>query len=197
MNSTPKVGHNIWGVFMLKKKRNKFSVDDKERAVLKIIQGDSTYRSVARDLQTSHRLVSIWVKSYKLYGKPGLSLRNNIKYTGDFKLQLVMEMLNCKLSLHQMSVKHHISHSVIATWKNKYEKYGASALFNDKPRGRPPKMKNQAKKNKEITSTSKYDELLKENLRLRAENDYLKKLKALIQEEEDQLSKSARRSSKS
>jgi len=154
VNSTPKVGHNIWGVFMLKKKRNKFSVDDKERAVLKIIQGDSTYRSVARDLQTSHRLVSIWVKSYKLYGKPGLSLRNNIKYTGDFKLQLVMEMLNCKLSLHQMSVKHHISHSVIATWKNKYEKYGASALFNDKPRGRPPKMKNQAKKNKESSFLS-------------------------------------------
>jgi len=196
MNCTPKVEHNIWGVFMLKKKRNKFSIDDRERAVLKVIEGGATYRSVARDLQTSHRLVSRWVNSYKLYGTEGLCLRNKIKYTGEFKLQLIMEMNNCHLSLHQMSAKHHISHSLISKWRKAYEQNGTSALFKENPRGRPPKMKDQAKKNKDITSTSKYDKLLEENLRLRAENDYLKKLKALIQEEEDQLSRNARRSSK-
>jgi transposase len=39
---------------------------------------------------------------------------------------------------------------------------------------------------KQIDSISEYDKLLKENERLHAENDYLKKLRALIQKKETQ-----------
>jgi len=73
--------------FMNKKKRNKFSVKDRERAVLKILEGGRFCLSVARDLQTSHSLVRRWGSAYKLHGKEGLSFKNKLRYTGDFNFK--------------------------------------------------------------------------------------------------------------
>ncbi len=170
---------------MEKKKRNKFSIEDREDAVLKILRDGRSCLSVARDLNTSHSLVRRWVSAYKLHGREGLSFRNKIQYTGDFKLQIIEEMLKSKLSLYEVSAKHLISHSLLSRWRRKYEQYGASALFKEKPIGRPPKMK-QKSENKQVNPISEYEKLLKENERLRAENDYLKKLRALIQKKEAQ-----------
>jgi len=170
---------------MEKKKRNKFSIDDRERSVLKILKKGRSCRSVARDLQTCPKVVGRWVNAYKLHGKKGLSLKNKIRYTGDFKLQIIEEMLKTGLSLDQVSAKHLITQSLISKWRRDFEQFGASALFTENPRGRPPKMKKKSE-NKQIDSISDYDKLLKENQRLRAENDYLKKLRALIQKKETQ-----------
>lgn len=170
---------------MQKKKRNKFSVTDREEAVQKILKGLDSCRGVARSLNTSPSLVNRWVSAYKLHGKKGLSLRNTIRYTGDFKHQLIREMLDQKLSLHQISAKYLITHSLISKWRREYEQYGASILFKTQPRGRPPKMKKKSE-NKQVGPISEYEKLLKENERLRAENDYLKKLRALIQKNEAQ-----------
>ncbi|RXQ87486.1 helix-turn-helix domain-containing protein [Ancylomarina salipaludis] len=94
-------------------------------------------------------------------------------------------MLKTGLSLDQVSAKHLITQSLISKWRRDFEQFGASALFTENPRGRPPKMKKKSE-NKQIDSISDYDKLLKENQRLRAENDYLKKLRALIQKKETQ-----------
>lgn len=82
--------------------------------------------------------------SYKLHGITELSLKKTIQYTGEFKHRLIMEMLDQKLSLHQMSVKYMITHSVIAKWRRDYEIYGTDALFKEKTRGRPAKMIDKA-----------------------------------------------------
>lgn len=169
---------------MTKEKRNKFSIEDRQSAVLQVIELGESYGSVARKLQTSERLVSRWVNSYKLHGVNGLSLKNKIQYTGDFKLQMVVEMLEIGLSLSQMSAKHSITISVLSTWRRLYEQHGTSALFEVKPRGKPPKVKKPNLKTED--NLSDYEKLLKENQLLRAENDYLKKLKALIQAQESQ-----------
>lgn len=171
--------------FMSKEKRNKFNIEEKEKIVLSILKGKESYSSVARKFQTCHRLISLWVNSYKMHGKAGLSFKNNIAYTGEFKLGLLQEMLNEGLSLQQLSVKYRISPSVISTWKQQYERDGVAVLFNKKQRGRPPKMKKKPE-NKQASPISEKEKLLKENERLRAENDYLKKLHALIQKQEAQ-----------
>ena len=170
---------------MGKKKRNKFSLEDRERAVLKILEEGKSCRSVAHDLQTCHSLVRRWVSAYKLHGKEGLSFRNKLRYTGDFKLQIIEEMLETGLSLYQVSAKYLITYSLISRWRRDYEQYGASAFYKENPRGRPPKMKKKSK-NKQLDSINDYEKLLKENEYLRAENDYLKKLRALIQKKEAQ-----------
>lgn len=170
---------------MGKKKRNKFSIEDREHAVLKVLKEGRSCSSVARDLQTCRKLVGRWVNAYKLHGKNGLSLKNKIRYTGDFKLQIIEEMLKTGLSLDQVSAKYLITQSLISKWRRDFQRYGASGLFKETRRGRPPKM-NKKPANQQIDSTSEYDKLLKENERLRAENDYLKKLRALIQKNEAQ-----------
>lgn len=126
---------------MYKKKRNKFSIADRERAVLLVLKAGHSYCSVARMLSTSDRLVSRWVSSYKLHGVSGLSLRNHMRYSGDFKLSLIQDMLANHLSLHQASAKYHLNNSQISRWRRQYEQFGASSLFEEKPLGRPPKMK--------------------------------------------------------
>ncbi|WP_373280238.1 IS3 family transposase [Marinifilum fragile] len=169
---------------MTKKKRNKFSIEDREQAVLKIQNEGRSCLSVARELQTCPKVVGRWVNAYKLHGKNGLSLRNKIRYTGDFKLQLIEEMLKTGLSLDQISAKYLITQSLISKWRRDFERYGASALFKETRRGRPPKMKKKSE-NKQIDSISEYEKLLQENKRLRAENDYLKKLQGLNSETEN------------
>lgn len=170
---------------MKKKKRNKFSIEEKEKIVCSILESNESYSSVARRYQTNHRLISLWVDSYKAHGRTGLSKKNTLVYTGDFKLGLLQEMFNEGLSLQQLSVKYLISPSVISIWKREYEQDGAIALFKEKQRGRPSKMKKKPE-NKKVTSISEQEKLLKENELLRAENDYLKKLQALIQQQKSQ-----------
>lgn len=168
---------------MKKKQRNKFSIEEKERIVLSILdEGFDSYCSIARKINTSHRLISLWVDSYKVHGRSGLSFKNNLSYTGEFKLQLLHEMHSEGLSLHQLSVKYLISPSVLWTWKRQYREGGATALFMNKRKGRPSKAQNKQKATQKM-SFSNEEKLLKENGLLRAENDYLKKLQALIQKQ--------------
>ena len=166
---------------MEKRIRNKFSIEEKERIVLSILNdGVDSYKSIARKLQTSHRLISLWVDSYKIHGRSGLSFKNNLDYTGEFKLRLLQDRLNEGLSLHQLSVKYLISPSVISTWKRQCERDGITALFMRKRKGRPPKL-DKEQKSSPTNPLSEKERLLKDNEFLRAENEYLKKLQALIQ----------------
>ena len=168
---------------MKKKKRNKFSIEEKEHIVLSILEeGFDSYNSIARKFNTSHRLISLWVDSYKVHGRSGLSFKNNLSYTGEFKLKLLQKMHSEGLSLHQLSVKYLISPSVLSAWKRQYKEGGATALFMNKRKGRPSKACNKQKTTQK-TSLSNEEKLIKENELLRAENDYLKKLQALIQKQ--------------
>jgi len=167
---------------MENKQRNKFSISDKERAVKFVLEGGLSYQGVAKLLSTSHRLISLWVASYRLHELLGLSKHNKIHYTGDFKYGLISQMKDNHLSLYQVSAQYNISPSILSQWRRQYEEFGKSVLYQEKPQGRPLKMKHQ--KNKvptEKVPSGPYQELLEENLRLRIENEYLKKLQALTQ----------------
>lgn len=80
--------------------------------------------------------------------------------------------------------------STVLNWQRDYEKSGILGLEN-KPKGRPKKMSDyKRKKRKSDKPLTREEELLLENERLRAENDFLKKLDALT------LKKNKQRSSK-
>lgn len=167
---------------MKNKRRNSFSVEDRERAVLLILESGHSIGMVSRSLLTSHSLVSRWVSAYKQYGLSGLCLRNKVHYDGDFKLSILKDMTENHLSLHQASTKYQITQSVLSKWRCRYQEFGVSALYEEKPRGRPPKMKSPKKtSDPQKAASDAYQELLDENLRLRIENAYLKKLQTLTQ----------------
>ena len=120
-------------------KRNKFSIEDKERGVKLYLVEGYTLRSIAKSLSTCRSVISLWVENYKKYGKSGLSFRNNVPYSPEYKLELLQEIAKKCLSLPQASVEYHISPSVIHNWLKRYSKYGVEGLKNKI--GRPSKSK--------------------------------------------------------
>lgn len=106
-------------------------------------------------------------------GKP------NKRYTAEFKLKVVEQMRTEHLSYRETARMYEISdHSRIEKWERIYLEEGPEGLaIERRGRGskgapsRPPKLDNKVEA-----------DLIAENQRLRMENDYLKKLNALVQE---------------
>ena len=117
-----------------------------------------------------------------VYNERGAYFVSKIKKY-DFKIkQIVIEDLKTNiLSFREAEKKYNIGHSIIARWEKIYSKEGIEGLFKEKGR------KIQA----DIIKTSPKDynnkgetDLFAENQRLRMENEYLKKLNALIQKKD-------------
>jgi transposase len=71
--------------------------------------------------------------------------------------------------------------AIILKWKKDFANFGIEGL-QPKQKGRPISMSNfKGKKRKTDKPLTREEELLKENERLRCENELLKKLQALIQ----------------
>ena len=101
----------------------------------------------------------------------------NKRYTGEFKQKVVETMMREKLSYTEAAGQFEVSdHSRVASWERIYLEEGPQGLYVERrgrgSKGRPPK-----KLKPEIE-----EDLLAEVQRLRAENDYLKKLNALVAE---------------
>jgi len=103
--------------------------------------------------------------------------KSNKRYTGEFKQKVVETMMREKLSYTEAARQFEVSdHSRVASWERIYLEEGPEGLYIERrgrsSKGRPPK-----KLKPEVE-----EDLLAEVQRLRAENDYLKKLNALVAE---------------
>lgn len=75
------------------------------------------------------------------------------------------------------------SNGILHNWLSKFKQNGYNVV--EKKKGRKPKSMTKLKKNdKELSEKEKIKKLEEENLYLKAENEYLKKLRALVQERE-------------
>ena len=110
----------------------------------------------------------------------------NKRYTGEFKQMVVETMMREKLSYCETARQFEIPcDKRVASWERIYLAEGPEGLYIER-RGRGSKGR-PAKFPKEVE-----EDLLKEVQRLRAENAYLKKLQALVLEEERHKSKKQR-----
>lgn len=97
-----------------------------------------------------------------------------------YLISVVEYMHENHLSLNETCVKFRInSVSNLSKWERIYYEEGPQALYEDK-RGRTRKMSSKPRKKK--LSKDVEEDLIAENQRLRMENEYLKKLNALVQE---------------
>lgn len=116
---------------------------------------------------------------YEQFGSEGLLLKHG-SYDGAFKLSVIEYMHENHLSLAQTAAKFGIPQdATVGKWERIYYEEGPDALFRDK-RGRPSKMNPKSSKKKMNKQTE--EDLIAEVQRLRMENEYLKKLQALVQE---------------
>ena len=103
------------------------------------------------------------------------------KYSPEFKLSVIMDMREHHLGFRETERRYNIQHSVIAKWERIFSEEGIDG-FMRKSKGRPPK-ENETPKGRTPEFDKKTEEdLITENWRLRMENEYLKKLNALVQE---------------
>ena len=102
------------------------------------------------------------------------------KYSPKFKLSVILDMRNNHLGVRETERKYGIDHNMLSRGERKYLEEGYEGLMKDnrgkpsltgKKRGRPPKLDKKVE-----------EDLIAENQRLRMENEYLKKLNALVQE---------------
>jgi transposase len=82
------------------------------------------------------------------------------------------------LSATETAIHFRIQASAVLKWERIYYEEGSQALYQER-RGRPKNMNSKPRKKKNVNEN---EDLLKEVQRLRMENEYLKKLNALVQE---------------
>lgn len=175
------------GAFFMDK-RIKFSLRQKLSAVRSIIGCTESCLSAARKIGSKENTVQRWLRLYKQHGVNGLKLRNG-SYDGDFKVRVVRHMLKNKLSSIQTAVFFAIPQDyVVSRWLKIYERFGAAGLLKENRGRKKSQMGKKTKKKKNDFSAVKpaaarAAALQKEVEYLRAENAFLKKLDALIQQE--------------
>jgi transposase len=179
-------------------KRTKFSYKQKVRTVKLILAGKESCLSAGRLIGGDRTTVERWLRQYKQYGAKGLKVRHG-SYEGRFKVDVVRYMLRKGLSLIETAVHFQIPNEcVVMRWLRRYEEHGAAGLLRD-GRGRKKTFmtKKTTKKGGTDSSTAdrKLAELQKEVEYLRAENAFLKKLDALIQQEKARKEQSRRQKS--
>ena len=103
--------------------------------------------------------------------------KENRKYSGEFKQEVVETLMREKLSYREIATMYAIpSHERIRQWERIYLEEGVEGLYVER-RGRSRNGSSPKKLKPEVE-----EDLLAEVQRLRAENAYLKKLNALVAE---------------
>jgi len=167
-------------------KNRKHSADFKLQIIKDNQRGDSI-RFLSGKWNISTSLIRKWIDHYST-GAKGLLPKSHVYHTKEFKLKVVKAYRDKRLSLRDCCLQFNIpSQSTVSSWAMKYEELGLDGLREQK--GRPSTMKKDKPAAKKTEPLTRLEELEKENLYLRAENDFLKKLDALTRGKQTQQSK--------
>ena len=165
---------------------SKYTFEEKYEAVQRVLDGMSVCDS-ARIMGVCESQVRKWFHLYENHGWEALK-NGGASYDGAFKVMVVEYMhsnhLSCRSTAVYFGIREHVT---VAKWKRIYYEEGPEGLLRGKPRGRPPKCMKKTEpicKKNDLSEETKED-LIAEIQRLRMENEYLKKLRALVQERID------------
>ena len=169
-------------------KRIKYDYKFRLQCVEAVVKNNRPARVVASEKGIVFSNLRLWLGFYRQYGKDGLKGRKYQYYDVSFKLKVIQTIEKELLSLREACIRFNVpSESTIVSWKRVFEAEGILG-FNNKPKGRPPKMKPPIKRKARKSSKplTREQELLEELEYLRAENALLKKLQALVQADKKQ-----------
>lgn len=163
-------------------RKRKYSTEQRLEIVLKYESGNVSFGSLADEYGIDRSTIRAWRDAYREHGIFGLAKKNR-KYSGDFKVNVIEYMHNTSASIRQTAAHFNIStHTTILRWVQIFNEEGKDALYEEH-RGRASKMETKKPK-KPKTNVNENEDLLAELEYLRMENEYLKKLNALVQKRE-------------
>lgn len=163
--------------------KKKYSTELKLEIVKKYLEGNIGLKQLAEEYNLPTKAdIQKWLAAYEHHGVQGLCNFNGT-YAGNFKIHVLEYMKNTGASRRQTAAFFNIpSPRTIAMWEHIYNTEGKEALYEER-RGRANKM-NSKKGKKPQDNKKENEDILAELKRLRMENEYLKKLNALVQERE-------------
>ena len=169
----------------------KYLFEEKIR-IINLIKGGTSIRSVCIEYGIEYHGLKMWLAQYDAEGEDGIrKSKTPCRYTTKEKEEIVREHLKNKLTLQQTCLLYDISRTSIITWLREYRSRHDSQEVNEQTDVTLETMA-RLKKKDEMTELEK---LQYENLRLRAELDLLKKVKALVEERERRLKETGRKPS--
>lgn len=164
---------------------SKLSYEDKIEIYNKKKSGISR-KSIAREYNIKESNIQYLVRLIDKHGYDALKTVKNKSYTSYQKEQIINRVLNGE-SLLSVAVDESLSSvGMLCNWVKKYKKNGYNIV--ERKRGRPTMRKVTKKKEKE-TKDETIKRLEEENLYLKAELEYSKKLRAVVQARKNQQQK--------
>ncbi|NMM50914.1 helix-turn-helix domain-containing protein [Marinigracilibium pacificum] len=169
-------------------KRKKYNYEFRLSCVRSVLEENRSVNAVADEYGIENSNLRLWVRFFQQYGKSGLKPRKRQSYDALFKFEVIESIEKDYLSLSEACVKFNIpSESIIINWQRAYKAKGLSGL-KPQSKGRPKQMNKpiKRKKRKSDKPLTREEQLEQEVEYLRAENELLKKLQALVQKDKKQ-----------
>ena len=165
----------------------KFKSEEKLQAALRYLEGRESLNEIANSIGVHSSGILKWVKQYEHNGVEAF-IKRYTNYSAQFKLDVLNYMIEHGMSLRETAAIFNISSpSTLNSWQKQFEAKGFDAL-QSKKKGRPSmkkEMKKETKKQLKQTPVEGSPEALQAEIdRLRMENEYLKKLNALVRAKE-------------
>ena len=159
----------------------KFSKEEKLVAVNRYLAGEGSLRGIADSIGADPGNFRTWLKQFEYKGEEAFE-KAYTTYSASDKLDVLKYMQEQRTSTRETAAIFNIkSPTTILKWQALYKDGGVDAL-QPKKKGRQSMKKKGTKQT--TLSEGSLEDLQAEVEYLRAENAYLKKLKALVQERE-------------
>ena len=154
-----------------------------------VIEKKHSYKQASLKYHIHQEQIRVWSNLYRSLGEDGLKPQKIKKYDGNFKVEVVEYMYANHLSFEKTRMHFKLpSSTIIVLWKQMYDEKGREYLLNNHSIAvnhmqveQNKRMRKSTKPNTSNLTDKSKEELLKEIEDLKMENDYLKKLQALVQ----------------
>ena len=180
MYCTQNLGHKIGGAVFMSKLKREDKIEIYERR-----KNGETISSLAKDFDVQESNIKYLIALIEKHGYDILRKDKNRVYSKDFKLQIINRILISHESVNSVAIDIGLlAPTILHNWLSKFKENGYNVI--EKKRGRKPESMTKPKKknDKALSEKDKIKQLEDEILYLKAENEYLKKLRALVQERE-------------
>lgn len=158
----------------------KYTSEEKLQAALRYLEGNESSHEIAKSIGIDHKAILKWAKQHQYNGVEAF-IKRYTNYSTQFKLDVLNFMIENGTSLTETAAIFKIaSPTSLREWKKQFETKGFSAL-QSKKKGHPSMKKDSTIQPKSVPVKGSTEALQAEIDRLRMENEYLKKLNALVQ----------------
>ncbi|ARK28479.1 Transposase [Halalkalibacter krulwichiae] len=166
---------------------------DKKLSIIHGFNSDTiSQKEYAKEVGVTRAQFQYWLKLYELHGEEGFC-NSYTNYPASFKLDVLNYMVQSGASLMDTAALFKISsYTMVYDWQKKLEISGVEAL-EPRYKGRPCMKEKSNKQPKTAPVRGSVEALEARIQQLEMENEYLKKLNALVQNKEKSPNKTKRK----